>query len=131
MITAAPRHPSTRCSAAWSAKAAPRSARDDPAAQLSFPKIRSGLDSGRIIASSEPMLAILHSLGMFVADLFKSRCLLEAENLFLRHQLSIALRRGPLRLRLRGGGGGLLGLVSPLRPGPPAVAPGGPPETIP
>ena len=26
------------------------------------------------------MLAILHSLGMFVADLFKSRCLLEAEN---------------------------------------------------
>ena len=38
------------------------------------------------------MLAILHSLGMFVADLFKPRCRLEAENLFLRHQLSIALR---------------------------------------
>jgi hypothetical protein len=36
------------------------------------------------------MLAILHSLGMFVADLFKSGCRLEAENLFLRHQLSIA-----------------------------------------
>jgi hypothetical protein len=34
------------------------------------------------------MLAILHSVGMFVADLFKSRCLLEAENLFLRHQLA-------------------------------------------
>src|SRR5438067_13757055 len=29
------------------------------------------------------MFAILHSLGMFVADLFKSRCRLEAENLFL------------------------------------------------
>src|SRR3989454_3736973 len=48
------------------------------------------------------MFAILHSLGMFVADLFKSRCRLEAENLFLRHQLSIALRRAPPRLRLRG-----------------------------
>src|SRR5712664_101794 len=48
------------------------------------------------------MLAILHSLGMFVADLFKPRCRLEAENLFLRHQLSIALRRAPPRLRLRG-----------------------------
>jgi hypothetical protein len=39
------------------------------------------------------MLAILHALGMFVADFFKSRCRLEAENLFLRHQLSIALMR--------------------------------------
>jgi hypothetical protein len=47
------------------------------------------------------MLAILHSLGMFVADSFKPRCRLEAENLFLRHQLSIALRRAPPR-RLRG-----------------------------
>src|SRR2546430_1764268 len=46
------------------------------------------------------MFAILHSLGMFVADLFKPRCRLEAENLFLRHQLSIALRRAPPRLRL-------------------------------
>ena len=44
------------------------------------------------------MLAILHSLVMFVADLFKPRCRLEAENLFLRHQLSIALRRAPPRV---------------------------------
>jgi len=29
---------------------------------------------------------------MLVADLFKSRTRLEAENLFLRHQLTIALR---------------------------------------
>ena len=45
------------------------------------------------------MFAILYALGTFVADLFKSRCRLEAENLFLRHQLSIALRRviGTLR----------------------------------
>ena len=32
---------------------------------------------------------------MFVVDLFKFQCLLEAENLFLRHQLSVALRRAP------------------------------------
>ena len=38
------------------------------------------------------MLAILYALGMFVADLFKSRSRLEAENLFLRHQLNLALR---------------------------------------
>jgi hypothetical protein len=36
---------------------------------------------------------ILHALTMFVADMFKSRCQLEVENLFLRHQLNIALRR--------------------------------------
>jgi transposase InsO family protein len=48
------------------------------------------------------MLAILQSLGMFVIDLFKSRRRLEAENLFLRHQLSVALRRAPRRLRLCG-----------------------------
>jgi hypothetical protein len=41
------------------------------------------------------MLAILQSLGTFIIDLFKSRCLLEAENLFLCHQLRIALRRAP------------------------------------
>jgi hypothetical protein len=48
------------------------------------------------------MLAILYSLGMFIVDLFKPRRRLEVENLFLRHQLSIALRRAPARLRLRG-----------------------------
>jgi hypothetical protein len=37
---------------------------------------------------------------MFGADVFKSRRRLEAENLFLRHQLNIALRRVPPRLRL-------------------------------
>jgi hypothetical protein len=48
------------------------------------------------------MLAITCPLGIFVADLFKSRRRLEVENLFLRHQLNIALRRPPQRLRLRG-----------------------------
>jgi hypothetical protein len=48
------------------------------------------------------MLTVLHVLGMFVVDLFKSRGRLEAENLFLRHQLKVALRRAPRRPRLRG-----------------------------
>ena len=46
------------------------------------------------------MLAV--SLGMFIIDVFKSRRRLEAENLFLRPQLGIALRHAPPRLRLRG-----------------------------
>ena len=54
------------------------------------------------------MLAILHALGMFAADLFKSRFRLEAENLFLRHQLNIALRKAAPRLRLRGSDRALL-----------------------
>jgi hypothetical protein len=54
------------------------------------------------------MFAILGSLGRFVIDMFKSRNRLEAENLFLRHQLNIALRRAPPRLRLRGSDRALL-----------------------
>jgi len=53
-------------------------------------------------ASLKAMFAILHALGIFVADLFKSRSRLKAENLFLRHQLNIALRHAPLRPRLNG-----------------------------
>jgi hypothetical protein len=48
------------------------------------------------------MLAILNLLGTFVVNLFRSRRRLEVENLFLRHQLNIALRRAPHRLRLHG-----------------------------
>src|ERR1700694_1545967 len=54
------------------------------------------------------MLAILHLLGTFIANLFTSRRRLEVENLFLRHQLNIALRRAPHRLRLRGSDRALL-----------------------
>src|ERR1700690_1461550 len=54
------------------------------------------------------MFAILHAFGMFVSDPFKSRCRLEAENLFLRQQLNIALRRAPPLLRLRGSDRALL-----------------------
>jgi transposase InsO family protein len=67
----------------------------------------------RIIGS---MFAILYALGMFVADLFKSRCRLEAENLLLRHQLTIALRRAPPRLRLRGSDRALLISMTRLWP---------------
>jgi len=62
------------------------------------------------------MLAILHLLAMFVADLFKSRRRLEAENLFLRHQLNIALRRTPPRLRLRGSDRALLVWITRIWP---------------
>jgi hypothetical protein len=45
-------------------------------------------------AAIEPLLAT------FIADLFKPPRRLEVENLFLRHQLNIALRRAPQRVRL-------------------------------
>ena len=54
------------------------------------------------------MRAILNLLVTFVADIFKSRCRLESKNLFLRHQLNIALRRAPPRLRLYGSDRALL-----------------------
>ena len=76
------------------------------------------------------MLAILHSLVMFVADWFKPRCRLEAENLFLRHQLSIALRRAPPRLRLRGVDRALLVWMTRLWPSLLGAAQGVQPETI-
>jgi hypothetical protein len=62
------------------------------------------------------MFAVLHAFGRFAADPFKSRCRLEAENLLLRHQLTIALRRKPLRLRLRGSDRALLACMTRLWP---------------
>jgi hypothetical protein len=54
------------------------------------------------------MFGILHLLGAFVAGLFKSPRRLEVENLFLRHQRNIAMRRAPDHLRLRGSDRALL-----------------------
>src|SRR5467141_4939091 len=54
------------------------------------------------------MLAILRLFRTSVANPFKSRRRLEVENLFLRHQLNIALRGAPHRLRLRGSDRALL-----------------------
>ena len=62
------------------------------------------------------MFAILHALGMFVADQFKSRSRLEAENLFLRHQLNIALRRAPPRPLLYGSDRALLVWITRIWP---------------
>ena len=62
------------------------------------------------------MLAILRLLAGFIANLFKSRRRLEAEILFLRHQLNIALRRRPARLQLRGSDRGLLVWMTRLWP---------------
>jgi hypothetical protein len=76
------------------------------------------------------MFAILHALGMFVVDLFKSRSRLEAENLFLRHQLAIALRRAPPRLRLRGSDRASFILITKLWPSLLGAAQVVQPETI-
>ena len=75
------------------------------------------------------MFAILRALGMFVADMFKSRWRLEAENLFLRHQLNIALRQAPPRLRLRGTPPLLVGMTK-LWPSLLSVTQAVQPETI-
>src|SRR5215831_16047361 len=76
------------------------------------------------------MLAILNSLGMFIVDLFKSRCRPEAENLFLRHQLNIALRQVRPRLRLRGSDRALCVWMTRLWPGLLGAAQVVQPETI-
>src|SRR5262245_38610737 len=47
------------------------------------------------------MFAIIYLLAAFIADLFKPPRRLEVENLFLRQQLNIALRRAPRRVPLR------------------------------
>lgn len=62
------------------------------------------------------MVAALYMLGMLVANRLKSRRQLEAENLFLRHQLNIALRRAPHLLRLRGSDRALLAWMTRLWP---------------
>src|SRR5205809_5664225 len=76
------------------------------------------------------MFALLHSVAMFVIDFFKSPRRLEAENLFLRHQLSIALRRAPPRLRLRGSDRALLVWMTRLWPSRLGAAQVIQPETI-
>src|SRR5208282_4604688 len=76
------------------------------------------------------MTAILLTLWLFVVDLFKSRSTLEAENLFLRHQLNIALRRAPSHVRLSGSDRALLILMTKLWPNLVGMARLVQPETI-
>jgi transposase InsO family protein len=74
------------------------------------------------------MISLLHALALFVRDLFKSRRRLEAENLILRHQLNIALRR--THPRLRNGDRLLLMLLTKLWPSLLGVGRVVQPETI-
>jgi len=63
------------------------------------------------------MFTILRLIGTLIVDLlFKSQRRLEAENLFLRHQLNIALRRSPHRFRLRGSDRAVLMWMTRLMP---------------
>jgi len=48
------------------------------------------------------MFAVLHAVAIVIANLFKSRRRLRAENLLLRHQLNVDQRRALSRLRLIG-----------------------------
>ena len=63
------------------------------------------------------MFALLHLLLALVFDRFKSRRRLEIENLYLRHQLNIAMRKAPPRFRLRGADRAFLVWMTRLRPG--------------
>src|SRR2546428_4058342 len=62
------------------------------------------------------MFAIIYLLGTVLADLLKSGRRFEVENLFLRHQLNIILRRPPQRLRLRGSDRALMVRMTRLWP---------------
>jgi hypothetical protein len=62
------------------------------------------------------MVAMLRLIAALIANLFKSRRRLEAENLFLRHQLNIAVRGQPSRLPLRGSDRALLVWMTRLWP---------------
>jgi hypothetical protein len=67
---------------------------------------------------------------MFIIDFFKSPRRLKAENLFVRHQLSIALRRAPPRLRLSGSDPALMVWLTRLWPSMLGAAHVVQPETI-
>src|SRR2546421_2991475 len=62
------------------------------------------------------MFAIIHLLATFIADLSKPQRRLEVENLFLRHQLNVALRGAPHRPQLRGSDRALLVWMTGLWP---------------
>ena len=76
------------------------------------------------------MFAALHTFWMFVVDFFKPRWRLQAENLFLRHQFGIALRRAPARFSLRSIDRALLVWMTRLWPSLLSAAQVVQPETI-
>jgi transposase InsO family protein len=81
--------------------------------KISFVQIRAMRQNQRIIRrdACDPPYA-----GNVRRDMFKSRRRLEAENLFLRHQLTIALRQAPSRLRLHGRDRALLVWITRIWP---------------
>src|SRR5262245_1579198 len=76
------------------------------------------------------MPAILYALAIYFCDLFKSRRRLQAENLFLLHQLNIMLRRALPRPRLRASDRTLLVWMARMCPGLLDLAQVVKPETI-
>jgi transposase InsO family protein len=76
------------------------------------------------------MIAIVHTLWFFAVDLFKSRSRLEAENLFLRHQLNVALRLAPSRVRVSRSDRALIVLMTRFWPTLVGLAQVVQPETI-
>jgi len=72
----------------------------------------------------------LRTVVIIVVNLFKSRRRLEAENVLLRHQLNIALRRIPTRLRLNGMDRAILAWMVRLWPDLLGLVQVGKPETI-
>jgi hypothetical protein len=69
-------------------------------------------------------------LWMFFVDIFRPRWRLQAENLFLRHRLGIALRRAPARFCLRSSDRALLVWMVRLWPNLLGLARDVQPETI-
>jgi hypothetical protein len=69
------------------------------------------------------MFWVLRAVAIVITNLFKSRGRLEAENLLLRHQLNVALRQVPGRLRLCGSDRAIL--VGMFRLSLPKISSGG------
>jgi hypothetical protein len=86
---------------------------------LSLPKIPSTRAwQDEVESAHQPLqcLACFACSLSFLLDRFKSRRRLEIENLYLRHQLNIAMRKAPQRLRLRGADRALMVWITRLWP---------------
>jgi hypothetical protein len=62
------------------------------------------------------MFVLPHLLLAFIIDCFRPRRRLEVENLYLRHQLNILMRKAPQRIRLRGADRALMVWMTRLWP---------------
>jgi hypothetical protein len=79
-------------------------------------KVRPVDSRGEAESAQYPMRCLRSSTCLeLMSPMFKSRRRLEAENLFLRHQLNVALRHRPSRLRLRGSDRALVASENSIR----------------